>query len=76
MRGPDLLSPTTAVRSVAPPDTLALRATAFAEVLSPPWAFSHLTAARLLGWPLAWSRTPDEPLHVVPVVANHPRRER
>lgn len=40
-------------------------AAAFAEVLPPPWAFSHLTAARLLRWPMAWQWRPDEPLHVV-----------
>ncbi|WP_162246810.1 endonuclease domain-containing protein [Phycicoccus sp. Root101] len=36
-----------------------------ALVLPEPWAFSHLTAARLYRLPLPRPWTPDEPLHVI-----------
>lgn len=65
LRGRDLVCPTTAVRSARPPQTVAQLAAAYAEVLPPAWAFSHLTAARLLGWPTARPWRPTEPLHVI-----------
>jgi hypothetical protein len=65
LRGRDLTVPTTAVRSSSEPRTVLEQAAAFAEVLPSPWAFSHLTAARLLRWPMASPWRPDEPLHVL-----------
>jgi hypothetical protein len=64
MRGRDLARPHRAVR--VPPaveDSLLDRCRAYATIMRPSQFFSHLTAARLWGLPLAtWS--PDEPLDV------------
>lgn len=71
-RSGDLVAPTSGVRipgelMVADSMVEAFRARcrAFALVLPEPWAYSHLTAARLLGLPVAQFWSPEEPLHVV-----------
>jgi len=66
MRASDLEAPTSSVRlpaGAAP--TLARRAHAFALVLPPDTAFSHLTAAHLLGLPTPRPWVPAEPLDVM-----------
>ena len=53
------------MRSTEALETLPARAWALARVLREPWAFSHLTAARLLALPLPAPWTPNERLHVI-----------
>ncbi len=62
LRAHGLHRPTRAVRTVEPPRSLAERARAFAAALPGDVAFSHVTAARLLGLPL------PGPLEVDPVL--------
>ena len=52
LRHPGLHLPTRSVRSTSPVSTVVDRATAFAKALPEDCAFSHATAARLLGIPL------------------------
>jgi hypothetical protein len=65
LRNRALHRPTKAVRSVQAPDTLVLQAAALARVLHAPWAFSHLTAARLHALPLPTMWSAGERLHVM-----------
>jgi len=66
LRASDLTTPTSGVRSrsVGGNSTL-LTARAYAAVLPQPFAFSHLTAARLLDLPLPRPWLPREPVHVM-----------
>lgn len=65
LRSPALSRPTRGVRSVAAPGELLDRMRAIALVLPSDAAFSHLTAARLHGWPLSYAMEEDNRLHVV-----------
>ncbi|KGN36879.1 hypothetical protein N803_15815 [Knoellia subterranea KCTC 19937] len=66
LRAGDLLVPTSGVRVLRSDEvTFESRARAFAAVLPQPFAFSHLTAARLLDLPAPRIWQPDEPLHVM-----------
>lgn len=65
MRSADLHAPTSGVRMTSPPDSMIERARAISLVLPPSAAFSHLTAARLHGWPLSYAMERDDRLHVV-----------
>ncbi len=65
LRSPELSVPTHGVRTAVPPQGLIELAAAVAVALPDPWAFSHLTAVRLLGLAADQPWCPDEPLHVV-----------
>lgn len=65
LRGSRLHAPTSGVRTAAAPDGTAERARAISLVLPPSAAFSHLTAAKLHGWPLSYAMERDERLHVI-----------
>lgn len=65
LRHHSLARPTSGVRSAIAVDSLAARARAFALVIPGVWAFSHTTAARLLGLPLLTPWSASEPLHVM-----------
>lgn len=65
LRHPALARPAYGVRRVGEPETLEDLARATALALPPGSAFSHLTAARLLGLPLPRRWSPSEPLHVM-----------
>jgi hypothetical protein len=64
----DLARPHHGMRTAAPPETLLERVRALAVVLREGDAFSHLTAAALLGAQLPWTR--DTRLHVTSVGGN------
>lgn len=70
LRAKDLAVPTSGIRSASACTDLSARTAAFARALPPDVAFSHLTAARLLGLPTpgAWKAT--EPFDVM----RHTRR--
>ena len=59
-----LVRPTRGVRSLRMPRTLAERARGVLPVLPPDAAFSHVTAAALLGLPLSYAMEEDGRLHV------------
>lgn len=61
---PMLVRPTRGVRLFAVPRTLAERAAALLPALPKDAAFSHVTAAALLGLPLSYAMEQDERLHV------------
>lgn len=65
LRGSRLHRPTRGVRSPEHPAGLEAVAAATAPGLAGPWAYSHVTAARLWRLPLPWSWAPGEPLEVV-----------
>src|SRR5687768_2338392 len=66
LRAGDLVTPTYGVRDwPAASETLPARALAFSVALPDDVAFSHLTAARLLGLPTPRRWTPEEPLDVM-----------
>lgn len=65
LRRGDLLVPTRGVRATTPPTDLREAAGAISLGLPAPFAFSHLTAACLLGLPLPSSATTRSPLHVM-----------
>ena len=65
LQSPELERPTRGVRMADPPVGLAERARAFALVLPAGAAFSHLTAARLWGFPISAQMESDERLHVM-----------
>lgn len=65
LRALGLHRPTQAVRSVRPPASLEERATAFAAALPADAAFSHATAALLLGLPLPRPLEVEAGLHVI-----------
>lgn len=75
LRHPDLARPTRGLRVTDTLECVDARATAVAKVLEGEWAFSHVTAARLLGLPVPRRWTVGEPLHVmVPTKGCRPRR--
>jgi hypothetical protein len=65
LRAGDLARPTWGVRSHREATTLDQLAADVALALPPPWAWSHLTAARLFRLPLPSEWTRAEPLHVL-----------
>lgn len=65
LRAPSLYTPVRGVRMAAPPTTVWEQARAVAEVLTPPFAFSHATAARMLGLPLPTRWSSVESIHVM-----------
>ena len=77
LRAADLWTPTSGVRSVALPSGLVARARAFAAAAPGEFAFSHVTAAQLLGLPLAYAIEEDCRLHIMShTPANRMRRLR
>lgn len=76
LRGPGLWVPTRGVRSWSVPETLLDRARSFATGVVGDFAFSHITAAQLLGIPLSYSVEDDPRLHIIrPTTANRVRRD-
>ena len=65
LRHPSLFAPTRGLRVQEPSTTLVEQSCALALVLPTPWAYSHETAAGLLGLPLPTAWMPDRPLSVV-----------
>ena len=65
LRNPSLTVTTRGVRSPTPVNTIEAQAAAFAPALPPPWAFSHISAARLLRLPVPGFWSDDEPLDVM-----------
>jgi hypothetical protein len=63
--GPDLLRPAWGLRCSTLPTDVDGFCRLMARVLPEPFAFSHLTAARLWRLPLPSDWRPDEPLHVM-----------
>ena len=75
MRSRDLWTPTWGVRCSALPETLVDQLRAFAVAAPRPFAFSHVTAARLLGIPVPLSLEDDGEVHIItPTRANRVRR--
>jgi hypothetical protein len=74
LRGRDLVSPTSGVRATRPPSDLLTLADAYQQAFPEHSAFSHLTAARIHGLPLAPDWSSSEPLHVVRPNAAAPMR--
>lgn len=75
MRGQDLWTPTRGVRISSLPTSDAERARAFAVAAPTDFAFSHVTAAQLLGIPLPYAVEDDCLIHIVtPTPANRVRR--
>ncbi|NUO90265.1 MAG: hypothetical protein HOQ18_05495 [Dermatophilaceae bacterium] len=76
LRAQDLFTPTHGVRAAELPTTLLERVRAFAAVAPGDFAFSHVTAAQLLGIPLPYAVEDDGLVHIVtPTAANRIRRE-
>src|SRR5665648_295 len=69
LRNADLSRPAYGVRRLGPTEGLAQLAEATVLVLPPGSAFSHLTAARMLGLPVPRRWAPSEPLDVMNVTA-------
>lgn len=65
VRARTLPKPFHGVRSASEPRTLLELARAFAPLMGPEDAFSHITALRLYGLPTRTEWTVDEPLHVI-----------
>lgn len=65
LRHANLVNPTRSVRSSTEPKGVAARAAAFAKALPPDCAFSHVTAAALLGLPLPQHLEDQEHLDVI-----------
>jgi hypothetical protein len=74
LRHPSLVKPTRGLRLAAPLCSAGEQAAAVAKVLEGTWAFSHVTAARLLGLPVPWRWTPSEPVHVMWAVTDNRTR--
>lgn len=73
LRRADLAHPTRGAHVLVPPEALAERAAAFAVGMPSARAFSHLTAARLLGLPLPPALADEAdtgPLHVIAATAD------
>ena len=62
--GRGLFRPTRGVRALSPPKDLVERVAGLVPVLPVGAAFSHVTAARLLGLPLSYAMDEDDRLHV------------
>lgn len=65
MRHDSLLAPTRGLRAAREPASVDLAARAVSLVMVGPYAFSHLTAARLLGLPTPRPWSPQEPIHAI-----------
>ena len=65
IRGMRALAPTAGLRVPGEPPSIEAHAAAYALVLPDPWAYSHVTAARLLGLPLPTRWSPSELLDVM-----------
>lgn len=76
VRAADLHAPFVGMRVSRPPETIIDRCRAYATILAPSQAFSHHTAAALLGMPLPtrWERHPL--LHVMSFGAEFPPQRR
>jgi hypothetical protein len=75
LRARDLWTPTRGVRSVDLPTSIVEQARAFAAAAPTEFAFSHVTAAQLLGIPLPYAVEEDCRVHIVtPTSANRIRR--
>lgn len=75
LRAHDLWTPTRGVRTVELPATVLECARAFAAAAPEDFAFSHVTAAQLLGIPLPYAVEDDCLVHIVtPTAANRIRR--
>ncbi|GAA2021323.1 hypothetical protein GCM10009740_07380 [Terrabacter terrae] len=76
LRGADLWRPTHGVRMLDPPLDLVERARAFAAASRSPFAFSHVTAAQLLGILVSEEMETDCLLHIVrATTSNRMRRD-
>lgn len=75
-RHPSLARPAYGLRTPWQPGTLAEATSALALVLPTPWAWSHETAAELLGLPLPQRWSPGQPLSVMRRLADGPVRRR
>lgn len=64
-----LYIPTRGVRSVAPPESLLERANSFAKAAPDGFAFSHQTAATLMGMPLSSAMEDGDRLHIMTTTA-------
>ncbi|HMM96845.1 hypothetical protein [Phycicoccus sp.] len=74
LRALGLHRPTHGVRTLTPPETLVDRARAWAQALPPDSAFSHVTAAVVLGLPLPASLEADSRLDVMRTSDRTPTR--
>ena len=75
LRAQDLWTPTRGVRTVELPTTIVEQARAFAAAAPTEFAFSHVTAAQLLGIPLPYAVEAECLVHIVtPTSANRIRR--
>jgi hypothetical protein len=75
LRAQDLWTPTRGVRSVKLPTTVFEQAQSFVAAAPKDFAFSHVTAAQLLGIPLPYAVEDDLRIHIVtPTAANRVRR--
>ncbi|MGV1009154.1 MAG: DUF559 domain-containing protein [Dermatophilaceae bacterium] len=75
LRHPDFARPTRGLRLTDTLECVDAQAAAMAKVLEGEWAFSHVTAARLLRLPVPKRWMPRDPLHVmVPTEGCRPRR--
>ena len=75
LRAQDLWTPTRGVRAVDLPTTIVEQARAFAAAAPTEFAFSHVTAAQLLGIPLPYAVEAECLVHIVtPTSANRIRR--
>lgn len=76
LRDPELWTPTRGVRTWAVPESLLDRARSFATGVVGEFAFSHITAAQLLGIPLSYGIEEDRRLHIIRHTgANRVRRD-
>lgn len=71
LRAGDLWTPTRGVRIPELPRTLVERARAFAVAAPGDFAFSHITAAQLLGLPLPYAAEEDTRIHIVTRTADN-----
>lgn len=75
LRSHDLVRPHHGVRSTSPSASVATAARELATAMKGrEVAFSHVTAARLLGMPVPTEWAPDEPLHVMTTANGRVRR--
>ena len=75
LRAADLWTPTSGVRTRDIPITLLERVDAFSVAAPNEFAFSHVTAAQLLGMPLSYATEEDVRVHIItPTDANRVRR--
>lgn len=72
LRASDLVAPFPGVRVSSPVETFLDRCRAYAAVMPPNQAYSHWTAAVLLGIPIPWRWERDETLHVMAFAPDFP----